>query len=221
MAQKKVKVKLTLVETAYERLEELFITLKLPPGSTWSEEQLSALVNIGRTPVREAILRMAGDNLLTVIKRAGIVVAGASLHEQLLVLETARELESLVALKAARRALDAERDRLMVLADSVEKIAAEGDVAKYLKVQLDIKNCVAAASRNVYASRALAPLNIMSQRFYYMYHRQLNNLTVMGTALAELTRAIASGDEAKVASHNAVLGDILEKFTKNLILNLS
>src|SRR5687767_11442444 len=58
---------LTLVDLARRKLEAKFVTLDLKPGSVWTESSLSELLGIGRTPVREAIARMAVDGLVTVI----------------------------------------------------------------------------------------------------------------------------------------------------------
>jgi DNA-binding GntR family transcriptional regulator len=218
MVQKKTKAKESLVDTAHRKLEERFITLKLPPGSVWSEEQLSALINIGRTPVREAILRMAADHLVDVIKRAGVVIADISIQDQLIVLETRRELEALVSSRAARRAIDSERAYLHKLADQIEDAGAQEDVKAYLTLHFEIKHFVSAAARNPYAERALTPLHTLSERFYFMYHREIDNLKQVGKAHAELTRAIANGEEQAAARMSVEINDTSEKFTKALLM---
>jgi DNA-binding GntR family transcriptional regulator len=49
----------SLTEQAYAQIEEAIITLQIPPGSTVSEVALSEMTGIGRTPIREAIQRLA------------------------------------------------------------------------------------------------------------------------------------------------------------------
>ena len=51
---------ISLSDQAYEQLEELIVTMKLAPGTPVSESQLSAMLGIGRTPIREAIQRQIG-----------------------------------------------------------------------------------------------------------------------------------------------------------------
>ena len=54
----------SLTQQAYERLQEMIVTLELKPGSMISESQLSQLLGFGRTPVREAVQRLQQEQLL-------------------------------------------------------------------------------------------------------------------------------------------------------------
>jgi DNA-binding GntR family transcriptional regulator len=211
----------TLVDRARRELEERYVTLQLSPGSIWSEATLSELLGIGRTPVREAIVRMAADGLVTVMRRAGIVVSSISIEEQMAVLETRRVLERLVSARAARRAEEPERKRLREMADRIHKAGDASDVRAYIAAHFEIKRFVARAARNAYAERALRPLHTLSQRFYFAHHREFDNLPIVGRAHAELTRAIADGDEERAASRCDLVADIAENFTRELLLRSS
>ena len=87
------------------RLEEQIVTLKLEPGALLSEQALSAELGIGRTPIREALQRLAREGLVLILPRKGILVSETDPRKQLLVLEVRRELERLLAAPApsARR----------------------------------------------------------------------------------------------------------------------
>ncbi len=208
----------TLVDRARRELEERFVTLQLAPGSVWSEASLSELLEIGRTPVREAVARMALDGLVTVMRRAGIVISQISIEDQLAVLDARRVLESLVSARAARRAVEDERERLRDMATRIEQAGDAFDVHAYLASHFEIKRFVAACARNVYAERALRPLHTLSQRFYFAYHREFDNMPVVGRAHAELTRAIADADENRAASRSDLVSDIAYEFTRDLLL---
>lgn len=208
-----------LVDQAMLDLEHRFVMLQLAPGSVWSELTLADSLDIGRTPVREAIARMAFDGLVTVMPRAGIVISQISIENQLVVLETRRVLEALVSARAARNSTDEERVRMRAMAESIEKAGDASDVHGYINWHFEIKRFVAACARNPYAARALRPLHTLSQRFYYAYHRKFDNLPTVGRAHAELTRAIADGDELRVADRSALVSDIAKNFTRDLLLN--
>jgi DNA-binding GntR family transcriptional regulator len=212
------KRKELLVDRARRELEERFVTLRLAPGSQWTEASLSELLHIGRTPVREAIARLALDGLVTVIKRAGIVVTQVSIEDQLKVLETRRELERLVSSRAALRANDDERLALRKMADGIEVAGQAKDVHAYLRHHFVLKRFVASAARNAYAERALRPLHSLSQRFYFVFHRDFDNLQQVGLAHAQLTRAIAAGDAAVAAVRCDEVSDIAERFTRDLLV---
>lgn len=219
MAKDKEAKKESLVDIAHRELERRFVTLELAPGSIWKESELADLVGIGRTPVREALQRMASDQLVTVLKRAGIMISTTSIQSQLCVVETRRALEELVSIRAARYALDRERQYLRDIADSIEEAGHEGDVFGYLTFHFETKRMVAEFARNPYAARALRPLHTFSQRFYFIYHRRFDNLDEVGRAHAELTRAIASGDVDLTRQCSTVVSNIAENFTRDMLLD--
>ena len=90
----------TLTEQAYRLLEEQIVTLRLRPGEVLSEQTLVGDLGIGRTPIREALQRLAREGLVTILPRKGILVTETDPRKQLLVLEVRRELERLLAAPA-------------------------------------------------------------------------------------------------------------------------
>ena len=110
----------TLTERAYRVLEEEIVTLALPPGEVVSEALLSDRLRIGRTPIREALQRLARERLVRIMPRRGIVVAGVDVREQLRLLEVRREVERFLARTAARRADPGQRERLRAIADGMD-----------------------------------------------------------------------------------------------------
>ncbi len=211
----------TLVERARRELEARFVALELPPGSIWTEGSLSELIHIGRTPVREAVAGMALDGLVTVIRRAGIVVSEISVEAQMDILDTRRVLEKLVSIRAASRCTKQERALLLEMADGIEQAGYARQVEPYLNYHFDIKRFVAQCARNEFAERALRPLHTFSQRFYFAHHRSFDNLHVVGPAHAELTRAIVACDERLVASRCDHVSDIADQFTRSLLRSRS
>ena len=93
----------SLTDRAYKELEELVVTLRLAPGSVLSENALAGELGIGRTPIREALQRLAREGLVVILPRKGILVSEINPRKQLLVLEVRRELERLVARSGALR----------------------------------------------------------------------------------------------------------------------
>ena len=102
----------SLTEQAYRVIEEEIVTLRLKPGDVLSEQLLSATTSIGRTPIREALQRLAREGLITILPRKGILVSDINPRNQLLVLEVRRELERLSSRTGAERATPAQRTRL-------------------------------------------------------------------------------------------------------------
>ena len=72
---------------AYRAIEEAIVTLDVAPGEVVSEAQLATKLGFGRTPVREALQRLARERLVRILPRRGIVVAAVDVGEQLRLLE--------------------------------------------------------------------------------------------------------------------------------------
>lgn len=188
-----------MADQAHKTIEEQIVTLQLPPGSVWSENALSERVGIGRTPVREAVQRLAADHIVDVRRRHGIIIPEVNIQQQLLVLETRQQLERLLACRAARRATSAEKLKLATLGEAMEKSGKGGDVITFLRQYFDAKKFFCECARNPFAARAIAPLYTFSRRFYFLYHKELNDLPVVAKLHADVLRAITQGDETRAA----------------------
>src|SRR5258706_16306297 len=77
----------SLTDRAYSKLEELIVTLQLAPGEIVSEAALSRQLRIGRTPIREALHRLARERLVNILPRRGLTVSEINLGAQLRLLE--------------------------------------------------------------------------------------------------------------------------------------
>lgn len=208
-----------LADRALRLLEEQIVTLQLPPGSVWSESALSARIKIGRTPVREAVQRLAADFLVTIMRRHGIMISQINIQDQLFVLEVRRQLEGLVASRAARRATPEEREKLMVIADAMSAAGQRGDVIAYLRYYFFSKRLLMDACRNPYAARSIATLHSLSRRFYFIYHKQLGDLSVVANLHAEQARAAARGDEKGAQETSDNILTHAEAFTKRTVIS--
>lgn len=204
----------TLTERAYRVLEEEIVTLALAPGEVVSEALLSDRLGIGRTPIREALQRLARERLVRILPRRGIVVAGVDVREQLRLLEVRREVERLMARTAARRADAGQRERLRALADGMDRAAAEGDETAFLRLDRELNLLVTEATRNEFAAAAMALMHGLSRRFWFIHWRQSADLPEAARAHAALARAIAEGEPEPAATASDRLLDYIEAFTK-------
>lgn len=211
---------LSLAGMAQQQLEDMIVTLQLAPGSLWSEEALSDRVAIGRTPVREAVKRLQADHLVEILPRHGLRIAEINLHDQLLLVEFRRDLELFISSRAALRALAAEREQLVVMAEAIRAATAGGDVVGYLRRVFDTNKFIARIGRNPFAARSISPVHALSRRFYFAYHGELRNLSKVGGLHAERAMAVASGDAAAAREEAIRLMDEIETFTRK-IFNMS
>ena len=158
----------SLTDKAYGQLEEMIVTLRLAPGRAVSESELSRHLGIGRTPIREALQRLAREHLVTILPRRGIIVSAVNPSNQLRLLEVRRELERLIARSAARRCSDAERGRFRELAKLFETSARTDDEVTFMRVDREFNELCSRTAHNEFAASTMLLLHSLSRRFWFI-----------------------------------------------------
>jgi DNA-binding GntR family transcriptional regulator len=204
----------SLTERAYSQLEEMIVTLQLDPGAIVSESDLVQRLNIGRTPIREALHRLAREGLVMILPRKGILVTEINPGKQLLALEVRRELERLMARSSALRSTDEERKQFLRIARGMKQAASKNDDIKFMRHDGELNDLIARASHNEYAARAIQSLQGLSRRFWYVHYRSAADMPLCARLHAELAMCIADGDVAGAAAASDRLLDYVEDFTK-------
>ena len=195
---------LSLAEQAYRDLEEKLVTLQLPPGSLVSEGQLIEMTGLGRTPVREAMQRLAHQELFQVLPRKGLLVTPISKASMQHILETRKPLERVIAYRASLNARDDQRSGFTSIA---RQLAISHDsFEEFLQLDRQLDDLLDRCAGNPYASTAVAPLRTHCRRFWYN-HRMRMQLSDSITAHSTMARLIARRDYngAKRAA-DAVIG---------------
>jgi DNA-binding GntR family transcriptional regulator len=208
----------TLADRAYVSIEDLIISSELPPRSFVSEAQLSKHLQIGRTPVREALKRLELDGLVMIVPSRGIMVTELDLRNYLLLLEVRRELERLIAVRAARHATHAQKQELTSLAKEMRRAAKILDYDSYRHIDNTFNHLIDAASQNVVAVRTIRPLRQTSRRFWFHNDRmQPNSLDDGARTHCAVMMALAAGDEKEAALASDKLMDQVEAFARSTI----
>jgi DNA-binding GntR family transcriptional regulator len=208
--ERAVQLPETLTEQAYRVIEEQIVTLRLAPGEVLSEQMLSATYKIGRTPIREALQRLAREGLITILPRKGILVSDINPRSQLLVLEVRRELERLLSRAGAERATAAQRKDLT----DMDQAAGANDDISFMRLDRELNRLMVEAAHNDYATRSMKLLQGLSRRFWYMHYREAADLPLCARLHANQARAIAKGDAEAAARASDKLMDYVESFTR-------
>ena len=193
----------------------MIVTLRLEPGRAVSEQELAGSLGIGRTPIREALQRLAREGLVAILPRRGILVSGIDVKRQLRLLEVRRELERLIARSAARRATDDERVRFRDIARQFEESSRVNDDVAFMRTDREFNELCSAASHNEFAAGAMSLMHSLSRRFWYIHYKQSADMPLTAKLHANIARAIAKGDEAAAESASDRLLDVIEKFTRD------
>lgn len=194
----------SLSELAYRRLEEAIVTLSLRPGAVLTEAQMIELVAVGRTPVREALIRLAQQGLVEILPRKGVVVTAIDAIDVMAALDAREVLERLIAAEAARRAGPGERSAILAKARAMREAAQADDVNAYMRFDKELDALVAAAARSPYASRAVEPLQALIRRAWYFFDRQVD-LVPAAYHHVSLAQALVAGEPAAAAEASDAL----------------
>lgn len=204
----------SLSDQAYSQIEEMIVTMQLPPDTPVSEGQLSTYLGIGRTPIREAIQRLSREHLVTIVPKRGIFISDLNAEKQLRVLETRRELERLICVKAAKRATPTERKEFERLSKDFYKAAKDKDDALFRRADKELNDLTVIAARNEFAAAAMSPLHGMSRRFWFGNFHHFAGVTEIANLHRDLAAAIAKGNEQEAGSALDRLIDCVENLTR-------
>ncbi len=199
---------------AYRTLEEMIVTLKLPPGSKISEKALNRTLGFGRTPIREALQRLAIEGYVKIVPRSGVIVSEIEVSDQLNLIEVRRELEKITAGRAARLALDMQRKQFEKLAEAFDAAARQNDDSIFIGADREFNQLLVETAQNKYVTYALAPIEAQTRRFWYLHFKRFGDLPKVAGLHANIARAIAANDEKKARQASDKLLDYVEEYTR-------
>ena len=157
-------------DAVYEELRRLIVRTDLPPGSPVEEGPLMKRLGAGRTPLREALQRLAQEDLIRNVPRRGYFVTDTSAADLLQVFEVRQSLEELSARLAAERAKPEHLEEYDQLLRQAQRGIAEGneDMTWNLGVDEWFHQLLARASANVYLVGAINRYYGLSVRVHYL-----------------------------------------------------
>jgi DNA-binding GntR family transcriptional regulator len=175
---------------------------------------LSQRLGIGRTPIREALQRLARERLVSILPRRAVIISDINVKSQLRLLELRRVVERLLARTAARRAKPEERARFEELAKQFEQSARRNDDIAFMRVDRAFNELCVTAARNEFTVSAMRLMQSLSRRFWYHHYKQAPDMPETAKLHADMARAIAAADEEGAAVATDCLIDKIEAFTR-------
>jgi DNA-binding GntR family transcriptional regulator len=196
------------VERAYDELKRMIVTLALAPGTHIDERELMATLNIGRTPLREAMLRLSHERLIVHSPRRGAWVSELSITDLQQMLEARTMIDALIARRAAERVTPADISALEAVLESAHA-AVEARDNEYL-VNLDFRFHVHIAELcgNGYYAAFSERVNSSMLRYWHLSGRNAQTIPTWERNHHELLHAVAGGDPdiAELQARKHVLG---------------
>jgi DNA-binding GntR family transcriptional regulator len=204
-------------EQAYLLIEELIVKTTLKPGAKVSEKMLSEMTGLGRTPIREALQRLAAEGTVRVVPRAGVIISEIDIADQFRLIEVRRELEKMLAGRAARLVSPEEKQGFVELAARFRAAGQAGDPELFIPTDHEFNDMVANCAHNKYALFAMSPIQAQTRRFWFLYFSRFGDLAKVCELHACMADQIAAGDEpgARQAADNLI--NYVEQYTRRTL----
>jgi DNA-binding GntR family transcriptional regulator len=208
-----------IADRAYAAMRDRIVTLRLAPGTALREDALMRDLGLGRTPLREAVKRLALEGLVEVRPRSGTFVTDVAAADIVHIAEVRAELEAQAARLAAKRMDDGLRATAAGL--DAELVAIEGTtgIGAYMALDERVHRFVWEAAANPYLLDALERLWALSLRIWHLVLERVAALPAAVDEQRALLGALVSGDArragARMREHvQAFEAEILEAFSR-------
>ena len=202
-----------LADRAYAELRDRIVTLKIAPGAPIDEDALGAELEIGRTPVREAIKRLALENLVTVFPRRGTFASEINITDLADISDVREQLEGHAAYRAAQRITPAQSAELQALLGELSESAGSEQVEALMGLDARIHRFVHRCTGNPYMEETLGRYFSLSLRIWYLVLDRLPHLFARVHEHEDLLRAIGAGDPDRARS---VMVEHIETFEREI-----
>jgi DNA-binding GntR family transcriptional regulator len=187
----------SFADRAYYAIRELIVTLELPPGAVVREPELTERLGIGRTPVREALRRLAQERLVEVFPRRGMFVTKVDVRDLARLCEVRLALEPEAARLAAERATQADLVELRAVLRELDG-RPRRDPRALIDLDERIHRAIYHASHNPYLAETLEEYYVHALRIWMVALARTDIGAAVGGHHAVLD-AVVRGDGARAA----------------------
>jgi DNA-binding GntR family transcriptional regulator len=188
-----------LAEKAYLLLRNRIVTLQMPPGSAIDEDALMRELDMSRTPIREAVIRLAKDNLVTVVPRRQTLVSEVRIGYLAQISEVRTQLEGFAASLAAERFTQASAEELCGLLDELRRLEQSGDYGELIALDRKVHGFVYRTCRNSFLEHDLSRYYYLSLRIWFLVLEHVARLHEAVSEHRDLLLAIERGDARAAA----------------------
>jgi DNA-binding GntR family transcriptional regulator len=162
-------------ESAYRTIKQKIITLELKPLAVIDEQALMENLRLGRTPIREALHRLAIENLVIIAPRRGMFVAEISVTDLQKIFELRILNEGYCAQLAAQRATEAQLAQMDLVVNKLGHVTP-GDTQELMSIDQRLHQMMYEAADNKFLADELNRLHALSLRLWYLAVDKLDNL---------------------------------------------
>jgi len=183
-----------LADRAYRELRDRLVTLRIAPGAPIDEDLIGRELEMGRTPVREAIKRLALENLVTVFPRRGTFASEINITDLAHISDVRAQLESHAAYRAAERITDAQREELRGLLEELQASRGTDDLKSLMELDARVHRFIYRCAANPFLEETLGRYFNLSLRIWYLVIDRLPHLFARVHEHQDVLLAISAGE---------------------------
>lgn len=189
-----------LSQQAYKKIKHMIVTLELTPGSVIDEAELQEELQMGRTPIREALKRLALESLVSIVPRRGMFVTNIGVNDLQRLLEVRLEIETLATRLAAQRGTLEHWTRMEQLI--VEPSAVEdGNDNNLIRIDETFHEIIYEAADNRFLHDAITVLLTLNERLWYYFLPEMGGFDRTLNDHRLIWESLKSGDGEQAAVH--------------------
>jgi len=205
-----------LRDKAYQLIKQKIVTLEYDFGQQLVAGTVSADVGIGRTPVREALQKLAEERLVIIIPRRGMYVSTISAWELARLIEVRTMLEVFCTRRAAERASEGELEELRRFFVGAERLARERRHVELLRADRRFHERIVAILDNPFLTEQAARVYDQLARTWFLSFRRRSRAEVLSTIQEHRAIIAALGQHSPEAAERAVLAH-LEQYRRRVM----
>jgi DNA-binding GntR family transcriptional regulator len=189
----------SLKQQAYEQIKQKIVSLELSPGSVIDEAALQAELELGRTPIREALQRLALEKLVIIIPRRGMFVADIGMMDLQRLFEVRVMLEGMAARLAAQRGTSEHWQRMETALSSLPTPPENVDNLVLIAVDQACHEIIYEAVDNEFLQDTLVTMYALSLRLWYFALAKIGDMRNAILEHVAILEALKARDEDQAA----------------------
>ncbi len=184
----------SLSQIAYEHIRRRIVSLDLPPGTTIDETALREELGLGRTPIREALQRLALERLVTIVPRRGTFVTDIGIMDLNRLFEVRMVLESTAARLAAQRGHEDHWRQMERVLRRLDDGADLADNQVLIAIDEACHNLIYDAADNKFLADSLVTLYALSLRLWYYFLPKIGDMQGAISEHRSILESLRMGD---------------------------
>ena len=203
----------SLSQQAYQRLRDMIVSLRLAPGALINEAALMDELSLGRTPIREALQRLAYEGLVVLRPRRGAFVSSLSIVDLQQIFELRRTIEGYAASLAAERASAGDLAAMEAALSALDAAEENARPEKYITIDRSFHRALARGAHNQFLESTLSRMYNLNLRLWYL---ALDRIGPMRAAIDEHRRVLAAIRRRDGAQAEAAMREHITAFQNRI-----